>query len=98
MEEIFTYGTLQDPKVQMKIIGRTIKGIPDGLAGYKKSTITIGNILYPIIIPGGNSVIQGKVIAVTQEELQKIDAYETSAYRRELVTLQSGKEAWVYKK
>ena len=45
---------------------------------------------------GPASVVKGFVITVTTEELRRLDAYETSAYRRSEVTLASGRKAWVY--
>ncbi|HVZ12454.1 MAG TPA: gamma-glutamylcyclotransferase family protein [Patescibacteria group bacterium] len=99
MEElIFVYGTLRDPKIQMDIIGRLIEGTPDTLLGYEKSTIKLRNIVYPILVPGNNGVIEGEILKVSQEELNKIDEYETDAYRRVKVKLKSGTDAWVYMK
>lgn len=95
MAKIFTYGTLQEPEVQIDTIGRTMDGKHDALSGYKKSSITIKNIVYPILIPG-NEKIDGIVYDVTDEELKKLDIFETTIYRRVEVTLESGTKAWVY--
>jgi gamma-glutamylcyclotransferase (GGCT)/AIG2-like uncharacterized protein YtfP len=40
--------------------------------------------------------ITGAVFLLTQEELAATDAYETDAYARVEVTLESGRQAWVY--
>lgn len=45
---------------------------------------------------GPGSLVKGFVIAVTGEELRRLDDYETAAYRRSEVTLESGRRAWVY--
>ena len=40
--------------------------------------------------------IQGLLIELTPEELEKLDVYETDAYKRKEVELTDGKKAWVY--
>jgi len=97
-QQLFTYGTLRDEKIQKEIIGRVIAGTPDVLEGYAKSQIEVKGGTYPIIIPDVNSSIAGHILLVTPEELERIDEYETDAYKREKVTLKSGETAWVYKK
>jgi gamma-glutamylcyclotransferase (GGCT)/AIG2-like uncharacterized protein YtfP len=80
------------------VIGRLVKGTPDVLLGYKISTIELRGIVYPILVPEKDGVIEGEVLRVTTEELTKIDAYETDAYRRVKILLKSGMGAWVYLK
>lgn len=53
---------------------------------------------YPGIIPSNEGKIEGLVIEVTDEELKKIDEYETDAYKRVEVKLESGTSPWVYLK
>ncbi len=98
MEKLFTYGTLQDPAVQMAVFHRVVKGISDTLDGYFKTEIKIGFGVYPIIFPEPNSHVEGQYIEVTPEELALIDRYEGAEYRRITVTLRSGVAAWVYSK
>jgi gamma-glutamylcyclotransferase (GGCT)/AIG2-like uncharacterized protein YtfP len=95
-ELLFTYGTLRDPKIQTEVIGRLVNGTRDVLLGYTTSTIKLRGIIYPILVPEKNGVIEGEVLRVTTEELPKIDDYETDAYRRVKVKLKSGTAAWVY--
>ena len=40
--------------------------------------------------------VTGKVLAVTEDELEAADEYEVALYRRAPVTLASGRTAWVY--
>ena len=55
--------------------------------------------MYSIVIEKLNGPqISGKVIIVEEEDLNKIDEYETDAYRRKKVTLKSGMMAWIYQK
>ena len=95
---LFVYGTLKDPKVQKKIIGRVIDSKPDILVGYKKSTVIIDGVIYPILIRHQNGIIKGEILNLSQLELEKVDLYETDTYRRIKVILKSGVEAWVYVK
>jgi gamma-glutamylcyclotransferase (GGCT)/AIG2-like uncharacterized protein YtfP len=109
MENLFSYGTLQSIQVQMELFGRTIKMEPDALIGFKKEKITIkdetvvglsGEEEHVIISYSGNDsdVIEGAVLSVIQDELERADKYETDDYKRIKVTLQSGKQSWVYVK
>ncbi len=97
MESLFVYGTLMLPEVQEAVIGRRVVGRPDRLAGFRRSTIRLGGNEYPIIHPAADGMVDGVVLEVTPAELRRIDAYETSAYRRTRVRLVSGMEAWVYR-
>ncbi len=96
MEYLFVYGTLQDPTVQQRVIGRLVNGKPDALEGFFKSRMAMSDGIFPLVIPRQNSTVEGIVLEVTPEELQRMDIYETSAYRRIWVTLRSGLESWVY--
>ena len=97
-EKIFIYGTLADPKVQQRVWGRITDGLSDMLKGYKRSQIEIEGEVYPLIISDSNSRVIGSVIEITERELKKADEYETDAYRREKIALESGISAWVYVK
>src|SRR5262249_7905422 len=106
-ELLFSYGTLQLEPVQLATFGRRLEGSEDYLAGYRSEWLEIGDSAvikssgqsrHPIIALTGWSwdLIRGTVYPVTDEELRRADAYETADYRREPVTLVSGKAAWVY--
>lgn len=96
MEALFVYGTLQDPVVQKRVIGREIEGTVDMLDDYFKSEIVMSDGTFPMIVPEAGKSVMGKVLDVTPEEIERMDIYETSAYRRIRVTLRSGRETWVY--
>lgn len=100
MQNLFVYGLLKKPEIQKEVIGRIIKGLDDSIKGYKKSTIEINGEIFPILIKSNSprDFIFGKVLEVSEEELKKIDEYETDAYKRKKVILLSGKEVWVYVK
>lgn len=106
-EHLFSYGTLQDEKVQKELFGRLIDGSKDKVGGYKLSTIEIrdesvletsNQKVHLIAVPSGDKddEIEGTVLAISKEELQVADDYETDDYKRVLVTLESGKSAWMY--
>jgi len=109
MENLFSYGTLQDAPIQLKTFGRMLEGQPDSLIGYKMTFTKIkdeavvaetGMTHYNNITYTGNDsdIITGTVFEVTETELQGSDEYEAlDNYQRSLMKLGSGKTAWVYK-
>lgn len=107
-EKIFSYGTLQTEAVQISIFGRLLEGRPDTLTGYRLQLITIedqdfvahsGSAHRTLQFTGNASdFVAGTVFSVTTEELEQSDAYEPDGYRRVLVQLSSGTDAWVYLK
>lgn len=95
-KKLFVYGTLMDKKIRGTILGRMAEGVPDTLNGYVKSEISIKGEIYPLIVLNAGGIIKGLVIEVTRDELRRIDEYETDAYKREKIILESGIPAWVY--
>ena len=106
-EFLFSYGTLQKEKVQMKLFGRLLQGTKDILEGYKISSIEIkdeaflstGEDTYQrTLTPSNNRVdkIEGTVFEISEEELLLADKYEPDNYKRIKVVLRSGKQAWTY--
>jgi len=106
-ERLFSYGTLQTESVQFSIFGRRLEGNPDALIGYglrmiqildQEFVTTSGAEYHRDLEFTGNAsdIIEGTVFAVTEHELKQADAYEPDGYKRVLVNLRSGTEAWVY--
>ncbi|MBW8244867.1 gamma-glutamylcyclotransferase [Muricauda oceani] len=104
---LFSYGTLQLEKVQLKNYGRTLKGKRDSLRGYKieKIKITDATVVaksqlehHPIAVKSNSETdcIEGTLFEITTAELVETDAYEVGDYRRIYETFESGQEAWVY--
>ena len=98
---------LQKPDVQLDIFGRLIEGEDDVLPGYTVDYAEIedprvvdvsGATVHPVVRPTGNPLdkVVGKVLAVTDDELEAADEYEVAPYRRASVVLASGRSAWVY--
>ena len=106
-ENLFAYGTLQTPAVQLSIFGRKLDGKADALCGYRVRIIRIDD--RDFVTASGSAdqrnleftgkttdVVEGMVLAVTTSELEQADAYEPTGYQRTLVQLRSGLSAWVY--
>lgn len=97
MEHLFTYGTLQDEQVQQYLFGRTLPGYQDSLLGFKRLENAVYQ-RYPLVVKTENTKdeVHGMAYEVSFSDLKKADIYETTAYKREKITLKSGKKAWVY--
>ena len=106
-EFIFSYGTLQQEKVQVELFGRLLQGSPDVLEGYRLRTIEITDESFLskgeerlqqtlVISNDKNDRVHGTVFEVTEGELLQADNYEPDGYKRTKVILNSGKKAWIY--
>ncbi|MFA6239373.1 MAG: gamma-glutamylcyclotransferase family protein [Candidatus Hydrogenedentales bacterium] len=93
---LFAYGTLLDPSVQQLVVGRRILGEADHLAGYRLTTVRDGDETFPNVTPDPAGTVSGRVLTVDVDELNRVDRYEGSPYRRVETTLASGLRAWVY--
>lgn len=104
---LFSYGTLQLSEVQVANYGRRLDGEPDALPGYRLVPIEIddpdvvrisGKAVHTIACATGdtNDRVAGTAYLLTEAELAATDAYETDAYIRAEVTLESGRTALVY--
>lgn len=107
MPLLFSYGTLQDEKVQLTLFGRALVGRKDFLLGYEQSMArvkdpefarTSGKAHHAILRPGTGdaSRVEGTALEVTEAELEITDKYEPVEYKRVVARLASGGEAWVY--
>jgi gamma-glutamylcyclotransferase (GGCT)/AIG2-like uncharacterized protein YtfP len=106
-ENLFTYGTLQTPAVQLSTFGRRLNGKSDALVGYHLKMVRIddrefvaasGTAIHRNLEFTGNDadVVEGTMFTVTTSELEQADAYEPAGYQRTLVHLRSGISAWAY--
>ena len=105
--KLFSYGTLQLADVQRATFGRLLDGAPDALSGYVLAPLTItdpdvvatsGLAVHTIARRSGaeGDRIPGVVFAITPDELAAADLYETDAYARVEVILESETRAFVY--
>ncbi len=106
-QRLFVYGTLRKPSVQLQVIGRETPGTPDTLIGWTLDAVEIVNpdvlriseqavhfIARRTQLPEDS--IDGEILMVSQEELERIDPYEADNYVRSSVVLASGATAWFY--
>lgn len=104
---LFSYGTLQDSKVQLATYGRLVEGDADVLVGHVLVKLVIEDAR--VISVSGKDVhtiarrtddpadrISGTVLFLTPAELALSDDYEVDAYARTEVMLESGRKAFVY--
>ena len=108
MPLLFSYGTLQDEKVQLSTFGRLLHGQRDELPGYEPSLVKIADAKLAARIGMSHhanarftgrmeSGVGGTVFEVTDAELAAADQYELpAAYERIAVVLASGRRTWVY--
>lgn len=103
---LFSYGTLQDLKVQMAIFGRALEGRADVLPGHAVSPLEItdpaviatsGTAHHTTVRETGDPLHQvpGTLFRITPAELAAADAYEVDC-KRTTVRLGSGIEAFIY--
>ena len=104
---LFSYGTLRQAEVQIANYGRLLDGRPEVLVGYRLAPVAIadpdvvrisGKAVHTIAVASGapHDFIEGVVFTLSEAELAATDAYETGAYARIEVMLESGRLAWVY--
>ena len=97
---IFAYGTLKTAKIRKALLNRVVPSDKDTLSGFTLEKIYLDGIRYPIAVmdPFNKNQIHGEVFKVTLKEIQIIDDYESDAYQRIIVNLNSGRKAWIYTK
>ncbi len=104
---LFSYGTLRDRAVQLDTFGRLLDMTDDVLPGYTLDYAAIsdprvvhvsGSASHPIVRATGNPLdkVTGKVLRLTEDELDAADEYEVGVYRRVSVLLASGTRAFAY--
>lgn len=99
MPRLFSYGSLQQPAVQLATFGRMLAGSRDALIGYELQEVRHGDKLLANVIrcDRAESRVSGTAFEVTDAELAAADVYERGdAYTRIQASLASGGEVWVY--
>lgn len=102
MEKLFSYGTLRSKEIQRQIFNKVLIGTADQVSGYKLKSLKIeeefGMADYVVAVASESStdIIHGVVFTISNADLAKVDLFESNAYRRVQVTLQSGETAWIY--
>ncbi len=104
---LFSYGTLQQPEVQVHTFGRHLAGRPAAVTGFAQSWIAIadpavvaasGLDRHPVVTRSDDphAEVTGTVFEITTDELAAADLYEVDDYRRTLASCTSGEAAWLY--
>ena len=98
--QLFAYGTLLQPAVQLRVFGRTLEMRPAVLRGWRIVPRAVGG-RYPAIVPAANAVTPGALLRLGAGHLGRADAYEEvpRLYRRKRVTVASAEgpnRCWVY--
>lgn len=96
VEKLFAYGTLLEPEIQKQVFKKELRGVAGCLKGYEKFSVHIDSIQYSSIKASPSSVVRGVVFEITEDDLNRADAYEGSEYERMKVLLENGECAWVY--
>ncbi len=107
MEKLFSYGTLQQEKVQLDTFGRLLEGKRDVLQEYCISEVRIkdksviklsGKEIHPVLIFTGDikDEVEGTVFRINSSELLMADKYEVDDYSRIEAILKSETRAWIY--
>ena len=102
MEQLFSYGTLRSKEIQRQIFNKVLTGTPDQLLGHKLKSLQIeeefGMADYVVVVPSKDptDIIHGVVFNISDADLAKVDLFESNAYKRVEVTLESGAVAWIY--
>ncbi|UYO74448.1 gamma-glutamylcyclotransferase [Halomonas qinghailakensis] len=87
---VFVYGTLRYSPVRWVVMGSSGNPQPARLEGFTKEGLDLA--------PDANSVVEGLRLAVTADQLARLDRYERLGIRYERIkqTLSDGSRVWVY--
>lgn len=98
MPLVFSYGSLQDERVQIATFGRRLWGEADSLPGHARRAVPVADArreIATVVLDEGD--VAGLRVELDEAELARADRYEArDGYRRIAVTLASGRRAWVY--
>lgn len=83
---LFVYGTLLAPELRHALLGRTASGTTAELDGY--ACFGVRHAPYPAIRPAPGARTCGELVGgLSDAELAVLDDYESSMYRRVVVTV-----------
>lgn len=89
---VFVYGTLRLAPIRWVVMGRAGQAEPAVLEGFRRDGLDLTEV------PGER--VEGEVIVVDADELERLDRYERLGirYERVPVRLADGRMAWVYRR
>lgn len=89
---VFVYGTLRHPLVRWWVYGRSDSAEAAQLSGFRRTGLDLER--------SANATVEGLVLTISHEELQRLDRYERLGirYDRWIETLNDGRQVWVYRR
>ncbi len=99
MRKIFCYGTLQQSKTQLELIGRHLSGDISSIDGYVILRDYIDpedGIAYPRIVEHNLGCVFGTIFEFTDDEVKVLDIYETDMYIRKEILTTDGYKVEIY--
>jgi hypothetical protein len=84
--KLFTYGELQRSDVQIKILGKEIPGIVDSISNWKVLNEFEDGATYFQLASQPSGVVFGKILELTDEQIEILDKYEKAYFRYTLKT------------
>jgi len=99
MNSVFCYGTLQDPEVQLDLIGRVCIGNVDSIDGFvvlRDYVDPEDGIAYPRLVEMSKGCVYGHIYKFTDEEIIRLDEYETEMYQRRYLKTNKDEIVQVY--
>ena len=90
---LFFYGTLLDPDIQQRVVGRALPADdlrPATLNGFRR--VRVAGKWFPMLVPGlaADTVAGALVLGLTGPELKRVVTYEGDGYGLKRVTVRLG--------
>tara|TARA_R110002020_G_scaffold233_4_gene1217 strand:- start:4816 stop:5127 length:312 start_codon:yes stop_codon:yes gene_type:complete len=95
MTQVFVYGTLKKDEIRETILGRKVPAEEDVLSNYNVVPHSVF-LIYPTIEKSQGTGTDGYVFDVQDDEIIKLDRYESGLYKKIEVMLDSGTVALTY--
>lgn len=101
MIKLFSYGTLYQSGIQISEFGQRFNVEPDldYVSGWDIVNIKINGSKYNVAVEGEKEcTLMGAIVHIPDELMDKIDEYETKAYKRIKIKTLCGNECQMYVK
>ena len=95
MTLIFVYGTLMKEKTREMVLGHNVPAESDVLDDFEVVPHSVF-LIYPTIQKAKGKGTDGYVFEVEEDEIPRLDMYESGLYKKIEVVLQSGTVALTY--
>lgn len=90
---LFSYGTLQEDRIQLMLFGEVLQTQVDSIEGY----VTLNDYFgYPRIVEFERGIVYGKVLEIDEVDFPIVDRYESEAYEKKVVETSKGRQVYVY--